>query len=317
MTESLRTFVVVNPHSANGRTAKRWRKLEPNLRQAIGPFDLELTVRRGHAAELARAAAREGYQRIIAVGGDGTLSETVDGLFDQGRALAPGIIVAHLCCGTGGDFRKSLGFPQDPEQTIALLARGPARPVDVGYVKYVDHQGQEAGRAFINIASFGISGLIDRRVNAANWSKMLGGSFAFYLHALGATLGYRNSLVRIQIDDHFDEEMNLYLACVCNGQYAGGGMRFAPQAQLDDGLFDVLLIGDFSKSEMLLSSRSIYAGTHLDHPKVRLVRGRRIIAHALEQETFIDVDGEAPGRLAATFDLIPQALKVVHCPLAP
>lgn len=305
------TRVIVNPHAAGGRVGRRWPALRARLQEAIGLFDTTPTTGPMDASRLAREAARAGYRRVVAVGGDGTLSEVVDGLFPDGEPVAPRIVLGHLSHGTGGDFRRSLGLPRSDEVALGRLRAGRTRLVDVGVLRYTTTDGGRAVRAFLNIASFGLSGAVDERVNRARLPKLLGGTFAFAWASARAALSYRAPRVRICVDGGTPMDHDLAVACVCNGQYAGGGMRFAPNAALDDGLFDVIVIADAGLRRLVTGFGSIYRGRHLDHPNVTALTGRRIDATPLGGEpVLLDVDGEAPGRLPASFEIRPGALRL-------
>jgi diacylglycerol kinase (ATP) len=305
-----RPRVIVNPASAGGRTGRLWPRLSRRLRNTLGPHEVAFTDQRGAASTLARTAVSEGCDAIIAVGGDGTLSEVVDGLFDDGVAIAPHVAVGHITNGTGGDFRRTFDLAK-AAAALAVLARGKTRRIDLGHLRYTTHDGDEATRMFANIASFGLSGWVDRRVNRAGLSKRLG-AMAFYYHSLVALTSYRKPVVDITIDDETTISGATTIGCICNGRYAGGGMCFAPQAQPDDGELDVVVIGDANRVELARAFPALYRGTHLDHDHVRSARGRRIVATpASEATVLLDVDGEAPGRLPATFTVVPAALDFI------
>jgi YegS/Rv2252/BmrU family lipid kinase len=210
--------------------------------------------------------------------------------------------------GTGGDFIKTLGVPRETAAAAAAL-KSPARAIDVGRLRYVEDNGKEATRHFINIASFGIGGLVDRYVNRS--SKALGGKVSFALATLKAGAKYKNATVRLVLDGGTPREGRVYNVAVANGRYFGGGMKVAPDAALDDGWFDVVTLGDFGFSDLLFRGLDIYSGKHLKNPKVTVTRARRVDAEAVDgAEVLLDVDGEAPGRLPASFELLAGALKV-------
>jgi len=310
MRSSLR--VIVNPRSANGRTGRDWPVLERRLQASLGDFEVRLTTGPMSASDLAREAAVEGCERLVAVGGDGTLSELVNGLFDDGKPLAPEIEVGHFTRGTGADFRRTLGTGDTDEAALEVLQRWHTRRIDVGSLRFVAHDGDTVQRTFTNIASLGLGGWVDRRVNRSRVAKRFGGRFAFRWHSMAAMLFYRNPHVRISVDDDYEIHGPVFLACVCNGQYGGGGMWFAPMAEPDDGFLDLVVIGDATRRELARSSRLLYRGEHLTHPKVVVRRGRRIEAEPESgEEVLLDIDGEAPGRLPARFEIMPAAVKIV------
>lgn len=302
------TVLVVNPQSAGGKTERRWPELRATIAEAFGPFEERFTRAAGDATRLTREALRAGAELVVAVGGDGTINEVVNGFFDEAGPVNPKASFGIVPAGTGGDFIKTLGVPRDTFAAAAALKSAP-RAIDVGRLCYVDAGGQPALRHFINIASFGIGGLVDRYVNQS--SKALGGKLSFAIATLKAGAAYKNARVRLTLDDGPAKEGRIYNVAVANGRYFGGGMKVAPDAALDDGWFDVITMGDFNFGDLILRGLDIYSGKHLSNPKVSVHRARRIEATPTDGgEVLLDVDGEAPGRLPATFELLPGALQV-------
>jgi YegS/Rv2252/BmrU family lipid kinase len=306
-----RIVLVVNPRSQNGQLGRRWAAMAAQLRRQLGGFEDVLTRRPGDATRLARQAVDSGADLVVAVGGDGTINEVANGFFRDGAPIATSAALGVLPYGTGGDFRKTAKLSRDLAGAARVLAAGVRRHIDVGRLDYTAESGQPDVRMFINIASFGISGLVDRYVNSS--SKLLGGAVSFALATARAGVLYQNQRVRLWFDDDrhgIDRTINT--VAVANGRYFGGGMMIAPDAELDDGLFDVVTIGDVSKAEMLLNSRRIYQGTHLALSAVFHQRARRLRAEPLgPSPVHLDVDGETPGRLPATFAVLPKALSLV------
>jgi YegS/Rv2252/BmrU family lipid kinase len=303
------TVVVVNPRSAGGKTERRWPQLRQIIHEAYGPFEERFTKAPGDGTALARAALGEGAELVVALGGDGTINEVVNGFFDGDRAVSPQASFGVLPSGSGGDFVKTLGTAKDLRGAAAQL-KGTPKTIDVGRLSFVAHDGSTQHRHFINITSFGISGLVDRYVNQS--SKPLGGTVAFALASLRAGTKYKNANVRLTLDGRPPKDGKIYTVAVANGRYFGGGMKVAPEARLDDGLFDVVTLGDFSFSDLLLRGLDIYSGKHVTNPKVTVHRARRVEASPTDDgaEVLLDVDGEQPGRLPATFELLPAALNV-------
>jgi YegS/Rv2252/BmrU family lipid kinase len=307
-------FVVVNPRSAGGRTGREWKKLEQALGGVYPHMTIALTRRRGDTTTLVRDALREGFPEIVAVGGDGTINEAVNGFFDANGPVATDAVFAFVTSGTGGDFRKSFGIAPGAEAAIARLKTAQPHRVDVGRVNCLSNEGAPAQRYFINIASFGLSGAIVDKVNRARVAKLFGGSFAFAFHSAMGMLGYKNRTVRLRVDGDFDEIDTISTVAVANGQYFGGGMRVAPHAKPDDGVFDVIVMSGTSKSQALADMKQIYTGEHLSNPAVRSLRGTRImaapVAETRHRPVLIEVDGESAGRLPATFEILPRALNL-------
>jgi YegS/Rv2252/BmrU family lipid kinase len=311
-------IVVVNPASANGRTGRRWPELASKLRGQIDDFEAVFTKAPKEATSIVRAAVTAGARHVISVGGDGTHNEVVNGLFAGGELVAEDVTLSLVPTGTGGDLRRTVGLPVSPLEAIEYVGRDP-QPVDVGRLTYVAHDGEERTDHFINIASFGISGLVDKVVNES--SKALGGKLSFLLGVARATLKYRNQTCRVVLDPgtpgerHFEQA--LYNGVVANARYFGGGMKVAPTALMGDGLFDVILMGDMGLMDVLTGTGAIYKGTHLDRDKIEHYRARVITAEPVgDEEVLIDMDGEQPGRLPASFEILPAVVRLCRGPNA-
>lgn len=299
-----RAKVIVNPTASNGRVGRRWPEFDQALRGMGLELDAEYTRRSGHATELASDAIAEGYRYIIAVGGDGTVNEVVNGLFVTDQP-PEGTVLGILPGGTGSDFVRTLGIPRDPLQAMPVLARDQVRPVDVGVIDCMSG-GKPLRRFFVNVAGVGFDGEVSTRDKRI--SKRVGGTLP-YLTALLVTLfSYRNKNVRISFDGN-EREGKFNSVIVCNGQYFGGGMWIGPQAKADDGAFDVVTLGDLNKAELLLNLPRIYNGAHLTHPKVDCFRAREIRVEA-KQRMFIQAEGELIGEAPATFRILPAALNI-------
>lgn len=307
-----RTVLVVNPESQSGALGRNWYEYARIIRREMGPFEEVRTEGPGDATRLAREALERGAERVVAIGGDGTINETVNGFFVDGVPVAPDAQLGILPFGTGGDFRKTLKVPKDLARAARILARGRTRRIDLGEIAYTRRDGGTERRVFINIASFGISGLVDRLVNET--SKRLGGRLSFLVATARASMSYDNQRIRLVLDD--DEagalDMTINTVAVANGRYFGGGMHIAPRAELDDGLFDVVAIGDVGLKDMLIAGPRIYNGTHLELDKVSFRRAATVRAEPIGgDEVEIDMDGETPGILPASFRLLPKSLSLV------
>lgn len=308
----MRTTVVVNPQAADGRTGARWAQMRRLLEEVTGPVETLFTTGPLDATELTRKALHGGAEQVIAVGGDGTGNEVVNGFFEGGRPINPEAVYAFLTSGTGGDFRKTFGIPRAFEEQVARLARSEVQTIDLGRLRYTGHNGEAAVRFFANVASFGISGFTDKAVNELHWAKRFGGKFAFKWGMTKALFSYRNQPVRLRVDDDFDTVLNINLGAVCNGCYFGGGMHLAPNARPDDGLFDIILVTDVGNLRLFMRSGSIYRGAHLDFEEVTALTATRVTAEPADgaDEVLLDVDGEAPGRLPATFEIVPKTIRL-------
>ncbi len=307
-------FVVVNPRSGNGRTGREWRAIERQLASAFPHMSVAFTQKRGQASALVRHALTEGHHEIIAVGGDGTVNEAVNGFFDRSGPVSPDAVLGFVMSGTGGDFRKTFGIGEGATRGVERLKNAGIKPIDVGRISCLSARGQPIMRYFANIASFGLSGRIVELVNRARIAKLFGGSFAFGFHSAAGMLTHRNRRVRIILDSGFDAEMTVSTVAIANGQYFGGGMRVAPDAVPDDGSFDVVIIAPSKMSRALADMKQIYSGDHVTNPAVRIFRAKKVVAAPVAgnkgRAVQIEADGESAGKLPATFEILPRALNL-------
>ena len=273
-----RTVVVVNPNSQGGKLGKRWAVLADTLQRAF-PFDDVHTNGPGHATGLVRDALRAGAERIVAIGGDGTVNEVINGFFENGVAISNASF-ALVPFGTGGDFRRSIEMPTEAAEAAAVIAANHTRLIDVGKLELTAMDGTRIVRMFANIASFGVSGVVDRLVNESG--KKLG-RMSFMLATARATWSYKNQRVQLIFDGDVKNrvEATINTVAVANGKYFGGAMKIAPNAKLDDGKFDVVALGDLGFADLLKSGTRIYKGTHLTMAKVSERRARVVEAEPI------------------------------------
>lgn len=302
----MRTLVIVNPHSGGGATRRRWRALEPRVRDALGTIEIEHTRGPRDAERLAREAVRAGIERLVIAGGDGTLAEVATGLLRS--QLADYAELAVLPMGTGCDFARALGVPRDPEDALAVLRTGKARRIDAGHARYVGRDGAPADSWFLNAASFGVSGRVVELAQAAKW---LGGTAAFLVATVRALLRYECARVALRIDGELACDEEVALVTAANGRQFGGGMQIAPNARLDDGWLDVVWVANTTGLRLVPKLPMLYRGTHLADPVVRARRGRRIEADAAPGAVPLELDGEPLGALPAQIELFPGAISVV------
>ncbi|MNW94891.1 Diacylglycerol kinase [compost metagenome] len=305
---ALNAYLVVNPRSADGTTGAQWPRLARMLEDSGLHAETHFTEGPRHATELVREGLRAGQKLIVVVGGDGSINEAVNGFFDaEGLPLAPDAELGILCRGTGCDYIKSLGIPKREDLAIQRILQASSRRVDLGSIRFRDASGQARHRVFCNIAEAGLGGAVVDRVNRS--SKRLGGFASFLTSTLATFTSYRNEPMTLQFDDDPPETLVAANLIVGIGSTFGGGMRILPEARLDDGLFDVLLMGDLNRTELFTNIARVYRGTHLSHPKIRHLRARKVTVDAPEP-LLLDVDGEQPGLTPATFTIMPGALKV-------
>lgn len=302
------TVVIVNPNSANGKTGRIWPALSQELRSAGLDFKVHITSRPLEATEVVQAALQHGYTTVIAVGGDGTLNEVLNGFFQDDRPINPGARLGVISCGTGSDFVRSAGIPRSPLKACRRLLQGHTRLIDTGKVVFTGHSGHQEVRYFINVAGMGVDGEIVYRVN--HTSKALGGFLSFLWGTVNGLIQYRNRRIRLEVDGTIRYQGDATMIAVANGQYFGGGMRVAPNAVLDSGQFEIVVVDGGSKMELLANLPRIYRGTHLKHPSVTTMKGHHVRAFSPEK-VLLDIDGEQPGCLDAEITILPASLHLI------
>lgn len=266
-------YLIANPASDAGNTAGIVNAVRAEFAVRGVQTTLSLTTGTGDATVFAAAARDAGEELVVAIGGDGTISEVVNGLVDPGVPDGAGPALAVIERGTGCDFIRSHAIPKRIRDAVIVACEGRRRAIDVGRATLTGADGSEQIRLFANHASCGLTGDVARRVNTT--SKQLGGTSLFLWATVQAFRAWKNVPLRVRLDD--DELELLGAAVVCaNGRYLGGGMHLAPKATQDDGLLDVLVIGDVGKLDLARNVHRLYRGTLGGHPKVTERQAQRI-----------------------------------------
>jgi len=299
MSEKASAVFLVNPASANGATGRRWPKLERRAQELGLTGETLLSERPGHLTELAREAARDEHLLVV-VGGDGTLNEVVNGVAGTGAEIAV------LAAGTGQDFGRTYGIPTRFDDAVRVAIAGTPRTIDIGRVTYRTPDGGEGLRFFVNVGSAGMSGAVARRANSM--SKALGGRATFYYALVREFLAWQNTEVTVQFDNT-ERHGRMHDVIVANGKWHGGGMKLAPDARSDDGLFDTVLIGDVTKLDFVTTSPKLYGGGHVRHPRIEVVRSATVAIAAAEHLP-LELDGEPDGTTPARFEIVRGGLRV-------
>jgi YegS/Rv2252/BmrU family lipid kinase len=310
----VKPLVIVNPRSGGGRTGRTLPELKRVIENRLGEVDVAMTERMGHASEIAERAVKEGRERLIAVGGDGTLSECTDGILRAGGGDA--VVLGLVGQGTGGDFRKTLGLEHRLEAYLDAIAEGHERRLDAGRARFVGHDGAPRQRHFVNILSAGMGGLVDDHVSRA--SRWLPGTAAYWVSSLRALLEIVPGQVRCTIGlgaEERVETLSTYMLAVCNGRYFGSGMHVAPMAHVDDGVFEVVSMSAPGKIAFATRSQAIYEGKHLGQDGVTHFKCDRIrieLQNAAAKKTFLlDVDGEPLGAPPLDIAVLPGAVRML------
>jgi len=307
-TSNFQTVVIVNPRSANGKIGRRWSTIEEIVHAEFhGRFDVVFTEEPLHAMTLTREHLERGYNLVVAVGGDGLVNEVVNGFFEKGKNLYPQAALGLLPVGSASDFVKSLGWNRDLPGAVRRLNGTQTKWVDVGRVTFHDFQGEKKTRLFLNVADFGAGGAVVEKVNRT--SKVLGGTLSFLWGILSTLPRYKNTEIHLAMDGGVDVSATLSNVIVANGNYYGGCIRAAPDASIDSGFFQCVVVKDVTFLEVLWNLPRFVRGDHLAHPKVISHHGKWLHATATKR-TLLEADGELIGTLPGAFDILPRALRI-------
>ncbi len=303
----MKPYLVVNPTSGGGRTGKTFPEMRKAIERALGTCEVGETTRAGHAVELARAAAEKGHELIVAVGGDGTFSDVVDGVLRAGNADTE---VALIGQGTGGDFRKTLELEHRLDGYLAAITSGKKRGLDVGRFRYQTRAGETRDRHFVNILSCGLGGLVDQYVAGA--SRMFGGTAAYFGASVRGLLAVQKGRLRCELSLAGKAEthvLHTYVLAICNGRFFGAGMHVAPMADPSDGVFEVIALESTSKLGFALTSGRIYSAKHMDTAThLRCDKIRVTLENEDAGPFLLDVDGEPLGALPIDVELVRSAV---------
>lgn len=306
--------VVVNPVAGSGRMGRLWPSIEETLAARLGPLIVMKTDATGETCDLARQLAMDGAELVVAAGGDGTISEVAGGLMQAREANGSTAELAIIPVGTGSDFVRAIGIDAEIGRAVERIAGASKRAIDVGRVGFVNDDGALASRWFVNIASLGVSGPTDRAVNGAKSKGRFSGKLVFLFHTVRELIRYRFQDVRVTVDGGEAIEARIALVAIANAPWFGGGMKIAPDAVLDDGQFEVVIVRGRSKLSLISDLRLVYSGAHKTLASCTFLRGRRItvepIGDLAANAALLDLDGESPGRIPATFEVVPAALTV-------
>jgi YegS/Rv2252/BmrU family lipid kinase len=298
------TVFLVNPAAANGSTGRAWPEIAHRAAAAGLEGETLFSEGPGGITKVAERAAGMGAKKVVVVGGDGSVNEAVNGLLQVGAGTEGEVAV--IPRGTGTDFVRTFRIPAKLDEAIAVARDGAVRSIDAGRVFYRAWDGSVGSGFFANIASAGMSGAVAMRANST--SKALGGKASFLWATLAVFARWRNAAVSVDVDEEHREGSMLDVI-VANCEWLGGGMHMTPNAKPDDGLFDVLLIGDVTKRDLVQTLPKIYRGTHLPHPTAEELRGSTVRVDA-QAALPIELDGEQPGTTPATFEVVPSALRL-------
>lgn len=301
-------FFIVNPVSAGNKTLKEWPVFEIKLKEKGFKFDWIYTEYPEHATIITREVIKSGYNLIVSVGGDGTMNEILNGFFENGNLINDEAKLAVFARGTGCDFIRSFGIKRGFENFVKILEKNEVQKLDVGKVSFLHTSGQVVTKHFLNISDVGLGGETTRRVNKTK--KHLKGFLAFLIGAMLTILKYRNKTIELEIDGKIVKSEKINSVIVANAKYFGGGMYISPNSEVNDGLLDIIIIGDFKTLELIRDFHLIYNGKHLTHHKISHYKAKKVKITS-EPVALLEFDGEQQGTTPAEFEIIQQAVKVL------
>lgn len=302
------SLVIVNPHAASGRALRVWSQIESLMWEKLGDLIVAITERTEEVAAHLEEAMNVGVEQVITVGGDGTNHAIINALAviaqaNPGQALP---IVGNLPIGTGRDWARTIGTPFVPLEAVHWLAKATPHPVDLGQLTH--RQGESY---FLNIASAGIGGEVDRRVNAVQQRR----PWTFLAQTVFALLRYHPRQITVHVDGDMWYQGQAFLVAVANGRAFGHGMLIAPDAQVDDGLFDVILVEAMGVPTALRALPSLYDGSHLKRADVHHARAREVLIESPGGPLDLDLDGEYNIGESLHFTMQPRLLQMLRAPL--
>jgi diacylglycerol kinase (ATP) len=299
-----RLRLIVNPHSGSGKVAAALPGISSALDAQGLDHDVVETSGPASATQLARDALEEGCEFLVAVGGDGTVHEVVNGMFTDDEPTAPRAVLGVVSAGSGCDFARTFGLNIPPERLAKHFATETIQPIDVGRMTYLDHDGNPATRLFANIAEVGYGAECVRK--AARYPRWMG-RFRYLFAAYGAIRSMPRPEATVSLA-HTDATRPLVNLVVANAQFFGGGMKVAPRALPDDGRFNVQIFSG-SRSQVFVLTTKIYKGEHLPHPDISEYQSPTVEVDP-SVPLPVEADGEYLGTTPATFSLLPKALRL-------
>ncbi len=300
-----KTKVIVNPYSAFGKTYKKWKSIKEILSSIFKDMKCEFTDAPKHAVEITKESIRKGFEHILGVGGDGTFNEIVNGYLEKDKPLNEDAFISLFPSGKGNDFLRTIKHQNRIKRWKDLFLTDRKRTIDVGKI-----ESKNGSSYFINVSSFGFSGEVVE--NIIELKKKIKYGFVYFLGALKTLRAFDSKRVRVRFDNGDELEDDVMIGAICNGMYFGGRMKVAPDAKLDDGFFDFLLLRKVSKAELLKKIIKIYKGAHIGDKEILIKRVKEVVIEPVNKDDKIplEYDGELGKFLPVKFSLIPSVVKI-------
>ncbi|MEA2453699.1 MAG: diacylglycerol kinase [Actinomycetota bacterium] len=304
MTSPFGTAVLIaNVRSGKGGVGKALPEVEAAMTARGLDYEIRRTEHRGHAIEIAREVVSSGGRFVVAMGGDGTVHEVVNGMMKDDKAINPDAVMGVVAAGTGCDFIKTFGMPAKPIDAVRHLDGGESFLIDIGKITYLQ-DGVEVTRYFPNIAEVGLGAACVAR--AEKLPRWLGPTV--YLVSFWLTMRkHKPAQVKIDVVDRVYEGLMNNMV-VANGQFFGGGMKIAPKAAPTDGLLDIQ-VEHARKKDAIAMMPKVFKGQHVPHPDIEEYKRVRCSITS-DRELPIEADGEVLGTTPASFEVISEAIQL-------
>ncbi len=304
-------LVIVNPHAGSKKCERDWPKIRKLLEDAEFEMHCVFSEYPYHAIQIAKERIeKEGYNKIIVVGGDGTLNEVVNGVFKQKRYKTTDVAVGMITVGTGNDWGRMYEMPESYKKQVKLLKKGHTFLQDVGEVKYRFSVEKEK-RYFVNIAGMGYDALVTKKTNIKK-QKGKGGALSYLISLVSGLFQYKNVYLNIEADGKNIFSGKVFTMSIGNCKYNGGGMMQLPDAIPDDGLFDVMVIRKTTKYRIVTNIKNLYDGSFVNMPEVEQYRGKKItIISRPANKLNLETDGESLGHSPLDFKIISKAVRLI------
>lgn len=300
-------FTIINPVSGTYNKS-RVRRLLDALGRAKLSAAHAVTEYPKHASEIARKAIDDGFRKLVLVGGDGTYHEVVNSMVvDSAVVPASEVTLAMFPSGTGNDWVRTSGIPKTVDACVDLMSDNSSMLQDIGRFTYTNDLGERKQAHFLNVAGCGFDAFVESNYLRNNKSL---GKLSYFSGLLRGLMNWQNMDVRVDADDYVYEG-KAFSVILGIGKFFGGGMKVAPKAIIDDGLFDITIIEDVSKFEVVRVLPQLYSGRFIKHPQVSTIQARKVKISSPDN-IYLQADGEFMGAAPFEFEILPKKLRVLH-----
>ncbi len=304
----MKWFFIVNPNAGSRKGIRDWPRILKLIMESGISHEFALTTHRGHAIDLTLDCLKQGHRRIAVVGGDGTLNEVLNGIYQQNEIDKKEILIGMIPVGTGNDWCRMFNIPFDYKKALDVLIQEKTFVQDVGKVTHY-HNDKAEERYFMNVAGMGYDALVNKKTNILK-EKGRGGPLTYFYFVFASLFQYTFMEAVIEVDGESVFKGEIFSMNVGICKYNGGGMMQVPFAVPDDGLLDVTLIKKAPKYIVIRHVRKLYDGSLVNLPIVKTFRGKEIRIRSTGR-IYLETDGESLGHTPFTFKILPLGIRTV------